>query len=521
MRQLDIQFHTILSSVLFSGLFFWGGYFLVSHIDVFMYKIITSLLMFIFYINILRLFIFEILNLEKTRASEVLVYFTMYMLTAIVIVAPFVVEPLYVFEVTIIRKIIIFFASTLLVKYFIYMVMGPIHDIFHKWKEVTIHKNKVYKPLVSVMIPAWNEEVGIINTIESILQSTYRNIEIIVINDGSTDDSDKIIKNFLSSHERKAAKKNIPIIYHYKENGGKGAALNTAVALSKGEILISIDADCFVEPQSIGAFVEEFKDPKIMAAVGNVKIGNKNSTIGIVQYLEFLFSFYFKRAESLMGSIYIIGGASGAFRKEVFNKIGGYSTTNITEDIELTVRIQDAGMKIAYVPDALVHTEGASDIESLKKQRLRWKRGRFQTFYQHYKMFFSFKKKHNKVLTLFVMPMAIFSEIQLLLEIPFIIFLYTFSIMNSDYTSLFSGVVVVGTMFAVQFMFYDKSTRKLSFLALAPIGWLLFYIATYVEAFALLKSIGLFVTRKELSWQKWDRKGVVGSGYVFDKKTNV
>ena len=72
-----------------------------------------------------------------------------------------------------------------------------------------------------------------------------------------------------------------------------------------------------------------------MAAVGHVKIGNRNSSIGIVQYLEFLFSFYFKRAESLLGSIYIIGGAAGAFRKEVFETLGGYSTNNITEDIEL------------------------------------------------------------------------------------------------------------------------------------------------------------------------------------------
>jgi cellulose synthase/poly-beta-1,6-N-acetylglucosamine synthase-like glycosyltransferase len=229
--------------------------------------------------------------------------------------------------------------------------------------------------------------------------------------------------------------------------------------MARGDLLMSIDADCSVDAGAIAAFVEEFKEPEIMAAVGNVKIGNKNSTIGVVQYLEFLFSFYFKRADSLMGSIYIIGGAAGAFRREVFDIVGPYSTRNITEDIELTVRIQDAGMKIAYVPDALVYTEGASDLASLKKQRLRWKRGRFQTFYQHMHLFFSLRKRHNKWLTLFVLPMAVVSEVQLLLEIPFILFLYAFCIVNADYTSLFAGVIVVGVMFVIQFLFYDKSTR--------------------------------------------------------------
>jgi uncharacterized membrane protein YqjE len=106
------------------------------------------------------------------------------------------------------------------------------------------------------------------------------------------------------------------------------------------------------------------------------------------------------------------------------------------------------------------------------------------------------------------MPLAIIQEVQLLLEIPFLIFLYVFSILNSDFSSYLTGVLVVGLMFVIQFMFYDKSTRRISFIALAPIGWLLFYVATYVEAWALVKSIESFLFRKEISWQRWERKGV-------------
>jgi len=118
-------------------------------------------------------------------------------------------------------------------------------------------------------------------------------------------------------------------------------------------------------------FVKYFELPNVMAAVGNVKIGNTNSLIEIVQYLEFLFSFYFKKCDSIMNSIYIIGGAAGAFRKEVFEKLGGYDVKNITEDIELSFRIQHAGMKIVYAEDAIVYTEGATDFKGLIKQRLR------------------------------------------------------------------------------------------------------------------------------------------------------
>jgi len=218
----------------------------------------------------------------------------------------------------------------------------------------------------------------------------------------------------------------------------------------------------------------------------------------------------------MLGSLYIIGGAAGAFRKNIFEKIGGYSETNITEDIELTVRIQDAGMKIEYATEAFVYTEGASDIKSLKNQRLRWKRGRFQTFYQHLNLFFSTDKRHNKALTWIIMPLAMLQEVHLLLEIPFLIFLYVYSFMNFDFSSYMAGVMVVGLMFLVQFLFYDKSTRRLSFVVLAPIGWLLFYVATYVEAWALVKSIESFIFKRDITWQKWEREGV---GIVNDGVT--
>ncbi len=427
--------------------------------------------------------------------KKITVYTILYLITTGIIFSVFTLTPHESYNFTVLRKFIILFASVLLKKYFFYLLLSPWHDV-----------------LVSIMIPAWNEEIGVLHTLDSIAKGYYRNIEIIIINDGSTDNSDALIREYIQKNEIKNSTKShkIPIIYKYKKNGGKGAALNSAIKLSKGEILISIDADCLLLRNTIKNFVRCFANSNVMAAVGNVKVSNTKTLIGVVQHLEFLFSFYFKKADSVMNTIYIIGGAAGAFRRSTIKKVGHYNTNNITEDIELSVRIQQAGMKIVYASDAIVYTEGASDLDGLIKQRLRWKRGRFETFFEHKSIFFSFKKKHNKVLSWIVLPLAYFGELQLSLELFFIAFLYFYSFMINDFSSFISGIIVVASMFFVQIAFDSKEYKNASFYFLMPIGWLLFYLTTFVELNALVKSLWGLFKKKELKWQKWERRGLHG-----------
>lgn len=120
-----------------------------------------------------------------------------------------------------------------------------------------------------------------------------------------------------------------------------------------------------------------------MAAAGNIKVGNTRTALGIMQALEHARGFQVKKAESLLGSVSVIGGAATAFRREVFEWIGGYQAGTLTEDLDLTLRIQEAGMRIVYAPEAIVHTEGPTTLKGLIKQRLRWKRGRLEAFALH------------------------------------------------------------------------------------------------------------------------------------------
>jgi biofilm PGA synthesis N-glycosyltransferase PgaC len=437
----------------------------------------------------------------------------LYAVTALLVFSTMWFTPLQKESFPLFRLFIISFATILLSKYFMYMFVSPWYDFRMAVEQKILEEKRraPYNPKVSVIVPAWNEEVGLVRTVRTILESSHRNLEVVVVNDGSTDNSDRLMRQFIAEYEGDHAEEDrIPIVYLYKENAGKGHALNDGIKLSTGEIIISIDADCVLLPSTIPNFVKYFENRKVMAAVGNVKVGNQSSLLETLQYLEFLFSFYFKKADSILNTIYIIGGAAGAFRRKVFEEVGFYSAENITEDIDLSVRIQKAGMRIVYAADAIVYTEGATTFKGLAAQRLRWKRGRFQTFLEHKHMFFSENKKHSKTLTWLIMPLALFGEIQLFFEVIFIAFLYIYSFMTHDFTSFVSGIIVVSAMFFVQIV-DDKNLKRRNLIMLyllAPIGWLLFYVTTAVEYRALVKSIWGLATGKELAWQKWNRVGI-------------
>ncbi|GAC1626264.1 MAG: hypothetical protein NVS4B7_16190 [Ktedonobacteraceae bacterium] len=395
-------------------------------------------------------------------------------------------------------------ALTWVLKSTIYMVLSP-------WYTYTImqKKRQHYTPLVSVIIPAWNEEVGLVATIKTVLASSYRPMEIVIVNDGSTDRTDQMVRTFIKKYTEAMteADQYIPLIYQYQKNGGKGSALNTGITLSRGEIIVTFDADCVVHQDAITSFVSYFTDPKVMAAAGNIKIGNTRNILGVIQSLEYMFGFHLKRAEVILGLVFVIGGAAAAFRREVFMKLGDYNTNMITEDMDLSLRIQAAGMKIVYVPEAIVHTEGPSDMQGLMRQRLRWKRGRMEAFHIHKSFFFSTKKQVNKPFFWITLPLVILEDIQGILAAIFIILIYLYSFLSNNFLVLFATMLLVTVTYFILFC-EDKEYRKLSYLLLTPIVWYLLHLATFVELYALFTALWTFYRKREVKWQVWKRKGV-------------
>ena len=412
---------------------------------------------------------------------------------------------------TLLRNIAFFFATLMLAKYFVFLLLAPMYPVKEKLRQLKIKlkfgANYHYQPKISVVIPAWNEEVGIIKTIHSVLKNSYPNKEIIVVNDGSTDNTDQVVKDYLALLEQKAPQLAQQVRYFAKPNGGKGTALNYGIQRARGEIILTVDADSVLAGDALANLVKYYADPQIHAVVGNVKVVDNDTVIGFIQKLEYLFGFYFKRAHAVMGAEYIFGGACASFRRSVFDTVGLYDTSNKTEDIEITLRVRAYGYKCTYAEDVVCYTEGASELMGLINQRLRWKKGRFDAFAKHRRLFFSKLPHHNKFLTWFILPYSLLGEFQLMFEPIALALLVTYSILSGDYLTLTLGLLFVSLMYLVQAVFVHKLIRP-QWLVLFVVSWPLFYLLVVIEYFALIHSLRMILAGDDITWQNWQRKGV-------------
>ena len=369
-------------------------------------------------------------------------------------------------------------------------------------------------PKVSVLIPAWNEEVGIAAAMLSVMQADYPDLELIAIDDGSTDGTYEQIKRVAARFrgDRQLGRRDIR--FRRVRNGGKARALNTALKLATGEIVVTIDADSLVERQAIGNLVKHFADPKVASVAGNVAIGNRNSCIGLMQQLEYLFGFYFKRADGMLNAVYIVGGAAAAYRRSILIEAGGFDVTIITEDIELSTRLQALGFKVRYAPDATIFTEGPSDFRSLCLQRLRWKYGRILTFLKFRCLFFSLEPDHNKFLTLFVLPVTVYCEVLLILA-PFLLVTFYAHALTAGGLNALTYVVASGAIVTLLQIASDRNSRyHCNLLVLAPVAWAIFYFVDTIEYQALIRSLYRLAIKRGPSWQRWQRRGVFGDKQI-------
>jgi len=416
------------------------------------------------------------------------------------------------------RNLTIFLATIMVVKYFVFLVLAAFFSVTQSIRRNRVIRQEIkkygevrdYHPVISVVIPAWNEEVGILRTIQSVIANKYPYKEIIIINDGSTDGSRELVDKFIAKYKK--THKRAHVVQHYIENGGKGRALNYGIKKSKGSIILTMDADSALAPDALTNLVEHFRDPRVAAVVGQVRVGNiRGRLIGRMQQLEYLFGFYFKRAHCVMGAEYIYGGACAAFRRaKTFDYFGMFDEANKTEDIEMSMRSKFHGLRSIYAEDVVCYTEGAASYMGLINQRLRWKKGRFDTFLHYRRMFFSLDRGHNKFLGWFILPFALFAEIQLLLEPIGATLLLTYSIVSGEYVSLALSMLFVGISYFMVAIFGTRLTLRERFelLAMWPITWPLFYIVVWIEFHALLRSTHMVLRGDSLEWQQWKREGI-------------
>ena len=236
--------------------------------------------------------------------------------------------------------------------------------------------NPEYQPEVSVLIPAYNEEAVIVDTVRAALESKYRKLEVLVINDGSLDRTAELVRQNFGRDSR--------VRLLMQSNRGKPSALNHGLAEASGQIVVSIDADTIVDPDAIPRLVRHFADPRVGAVAGNVKVMNRNRWLTRWQALEYITSQNLeKRAFDLLNCIPVVPGAVGAWRTELLRSNGGFSGETVAEDTDLTLTIRRSGWKILYDEDAIGRTEVPDTVETLIRQRFRWTFGTLQAVWKH------------------------------------------------------------------------------------------------------------------------------------------
>lgn len=442
----------------------------------------------------------------KDTLSNVAFLGSLYAITALIFYFAITRDHTPLDDFSVVRLVILLLFAPIILKYVFHLLIVPWYPAV---EAVRSRKRPInYRPLVSVIIPAWNEEVGIKATIASVLKTRYSHLEIIVVNDGSTDRTHEVATEFIAEYQKKHQGGGTPILYKYVSNAGKAHALNCALAMARGEIVITIDADSVMDPRAIKNMVKHFTDPRVASVAGNVVIGNRTKPIGLIQQLEYVYGFYFKRADSLLNAVYIVGGAAAAYRKDVIEKLGGFDENIITEDIELSTRLQDNGHHVRYAADAIVYTEGPSDFAGLCRQRLRWKFGRLLTFYKYRHLFFSFKRGHNFYLSFFILPIALFAELLLFFEGMLLMAFYAYTFYTNDFAPLVFVILLLTVVVCLQILTDRNARYHRNLLLLAPIAWILFYFMDIVEYQALIRSIRRLITKEKPFWQRWVRVGI-------------
>lgn len=412
-----------------------------------------------------------------------------------------------------------------------------------------------HTPSISILAPAYNEGATIIENVRSLLSIHYNKMELIVVNDGSKDNSlDRLIEAYelelvprlvtqhIATKAVRGVYKSKNPVYHKltvvdKENGGKADALNVGVNIATHDYIVCIDVDCILEQDAMLKLVKPFleeKKERVIATGGVVRIANScevrdgkiirvhlpQQWIPRVQTLEYIRAFLLGRmAWSRLNGLLLISGAFGAFDRDIVIKVGGYDHGTVGEDMELVVRMRrymeerKLPYKVSYIPDPLCWTEAPSSFKILGRQRNRWTRGTIETLRIHRKMFFN---PRYRVLGLISYPYWFFFEFlaPLIEFVGFCAFLLFCALGLMDWSFFFA---LLGFIFSFGFLYstfailmevltynqYKKGKYILQLMATAFLEPILFH--PFVVWSAVRGNIDLL--RKKKSWGEMTRTG--------------
>lgn len=353
-------------------------------------------------------------------------------------------------------------------------------------------------PLVSVLLPAYNEAAVIEASLRSLVALRYPRLEIIVIDDGSQDDTAERARQV-------AAESRLPVRVISQANTGKAGALNTGFIHASGAYVLVVDADSRVEPDSLQYGLRHFADPRVGAVGGFVGIANSRPLLCQFQALEYLISINFvRRALSALGLVTVVPGPIGLFRREAILQVGGYREGGVTfaEDADITLRLLAAGWRVTGDRSMVAYTEAPEDVYALLRQRYRWRRGIYQAFADNMLGLVTAPGRAGIPITLFIALEAFVLEV---VNFGFTLFFLTHFLRFGELNLLFSFYLVIVTMDVLTLMFISRGQGH--FLS----NLVLFTVQRFSYAF-LLQAWNVIALVDEwrdstMSWDKLERLG--------------
>lgn len=385
--------------------------------------------------------------------------------------------------------------------------------------EANMHKKKVYsssfRPLVSALIAAYNEESVILRTVHSVLASDYPLAEVVVVDDGSTDGTFAVLDKEFGGDPRVRVLR--------QSNGGKASALNNGLENASGEILFCIDADTQLAPDAVSKLTRHFEDPAVGAVAGNVRVGNMVNLLTRWQSVEYTTSQNIdRRAYALLNAITVVPGAIGAWRRSAVLEVGAYQTDTLAEDMDLTWRLRRAGYRQTNEAEAFAYTEAPETFSAFFKQRFRWAYGTLQCLWKHRSALGHYGWFGRLALPSLWLFQILFQAIAPLVDLQIFLALVLFLISwfsergqeNSSFATTLQSVQQIGFLYAL-FFFVELVAGfvayRLDKTKASPLWWLFLQRFAYRQIMygVVYRSIQKAVKGGRQGWGKLDRRGTV------------
>ena len=443
----------------------------------------------------------RIIGAEKLRVIFFTGFFSIFLIITIILTLPLTVltwSGLFVYA-SIVSLVIFLFI--LLIRYF-----GTLFMAYFYITRYTVQEKEGFYPFISIIVPVFNEGVVLQYSIESLLDIDYPNYEIIIVNDGSTDNTAAIAEELVGHQRGNSGIVKISLIN--KPNGGKAKALNAGIQYSEAQFVLCMDGDSQLTPNSLRMAVRHFIDPTVGAVAGNVKIQNRKHLLTDLQALEYLEGLNMPRsAQGFLQMVNIIPGPIGLFRKTALRDAGFYSSDTFAEDADVTLKILAQNWKIIYEPNAIAFTEAPASIYQLLKQRYRWTRGILQAIRKHKRHLINPTINFNNSIILWQMfyEALIWPAMNIFVNLYFILVALFYGL-SSFIFLWWIGIAVLDLMSAVYCIAAEKEEFRL-----VP------YAIIYRVVFILLIDVTKAMATVEeflgirMTWGKLERTGLGGS----------